>query len=494
MPDAAKTIEQWGIFELEFTGSSDGNPFLDVTLEASFQQNERIVSVSGFYDGDGVYRVRFMPDAQGEWQYLTRSNRAELDGNEGTVMVTAPAADRHGVVRVVNGFHFAHADGTPYAPFGTTCYAWIHQPEALQKQTLETLRQARFNKIRMCIFPKWYPYNETEPPLYPFERNEAGESDFTRFNPVFFRHLERRLAQLQAMGIEADLILWHPYDRWGYSRMDEDGDIRYLRYVIARLAAYSNVWWSLANEYDFLLDLKPMERWDGFFDILQTEDVYQHLRSIHNGDVSRNYDHLKPGVTHVCIQNWDVKHARNWRAEYGKPIINDEFEYEGNIPFPWGNITAQEVVHRFWIMVTRGGYAGHGETYEHPDDILWWSHGGVLHGESWQRIAFLREIIEDAPAGGLTPMTDSWVWTRVSGAMNGGYRLLYFGEHQPLRWWEGLPPGNDYEVEIIDTWNMTITLGAVQPTRRFAAMEGSQPDYELVLPGKPYLAVRIRES
>ena len=28
-------------------------------------------------------------------------------------------------------------------------------------------------------------------------------------------------------------------------------DDRYLRYVVARLAAYRNVWWSLANEYDF---------------------------------------------------------------------------------------------------------------------------------------------------------------------------------------------------------------------------------------------------
>jgi Domain of unknown function (DUF5605) len=35
--------------------------------------------------------------------------------------------------------------------------------------------------------------------------------------------------------------------------------------LAARLAAYPNVWWSFANEYDFLLDTKPMEQWDRYF-------------------------------------------------------------------------------------------------------------------------------------------------------------------------------------------------------------------------------------
>ena len=61
-------------------------------------------------------------------------------------------------------------------------------------------------------------------------------------------------------------------------------------------------------------------------------------------------------------------------------------------------------------MVVNGGYAGHGETYMHPDDILWWSKGGVLHGESWKRFRFLRQIIEDMPPGGLAPQADSRGW------------------------------------------------------------------------------------
>ena len=48
----------------------------------------------------------------------------------------------------------------------------------------------------------------------------------------------------------------------------------------------------------------------------------------------------------------------DWRAEYGKPIVNDELEYDDNITYPWGGISAEEETHRVWIMVANGGYAG----------------------------------------------------------------------------------------------------------------------------------------
>ena len=357
------TVEKWGTFEVELKGPSTGNPFLDVELDAVFTQHGRAVRVPGFYDGDGIYRVRFMPDNEGEWTYRTRSKTAALDGKIGSVQVVAPSKGNHGPVQVANRHHFAYADGTPYFPFGTTCYAWTHQPLEMQAQTLETLKKTRFNKMRMGVFPKDYPYNVNEPLHACFLAGADGKEDFDRPNPVAFRHFENQVAALRDLGIEADIIIFHPYDRWGYCNMSAEQDFRYVAYLTARLAAYRNVWWSLANEYDFLLDTKPMSQWDRYFHIIEENDPYRHLKSIHNGDVNMNYDHRKPWVSHVCVQNWDVKRTFDWRQDYGKPIVNDEPEYEGNIVQSWGNITAQELVHRFWITVMRGGYAGHGETY-----------------------------------------------------------------------------------------------------------------------------------
>ena len=146
---------------------------------------------------------------------MTESSAPELAGKSGRFACVASLPGVHGPVRVRNSFHFGYADGTPFFPFGTTCYAWVHQSESLQEQTLKALSTAPFNKIRMCVFPKSYEYNHNEPPFYPFERSAMGVSDFTRLNPEFFRHLEKRIGDLRALGIESDLIVFHPYDRWG---------------------------------------------------------------------------------------------------------------------------------------------------------------------------------------------------------------------------------------------------------------------------------------
>src|SRR5207244_9664151 len=102
MPEPATRAEQWGIFELALTGPTDGNPFDEVELSARFTREDLTLNVRGFYDGEGVYRIRFMPESAGEWRYVTTSNRPALDGKAGTFIATAPAAGNHGPVRVRN--------------------------------------------------------------------------------------------------------------------------------------------------------------------------------------------------------------------------------------------------------------------------------------------------------------------------------------------------------------------------------------------------------
>ncbi len=362
-----------------------------------------MVAVDGFYDGTGSYKVRFMPDSEGEWTFTTHSNAAQLDGKTGRFVCVAASATAHGPVVVRNQHHFAYADGTPYFPFGTTCYAWVHQSEELQRQTLDTLRAAPFNKIRMCVFPKSYEYNHNEPALYPFDRNAQGVSDFSQPNPAFFSHLEQRIADLRRLGIEADLILFHPYDRWGYATMPAEADDRYLRYVLARLAAYRNVWWSMANEFDFM-HAKTVADFDRFFHIVEQHDPYAHMRSVHYGNVM--YDYAQPWVTHASLQTYKFEGAKEWLKAWRKPIIFDEIMYEGNLNRPWGNLSGEENTRRFWLGVMAGCYVTHGETYLDPQQpldenttpTLWWAHGGTLKGTSPERIAFLRKLVEETAA------------------------------------------------------------------------------------------------
>ena len=132
----------------------------------------------------------------------------------------------------------------------------------------------------------------------------------------------------------------------------------------------------------------------------------------------------------------------------------------------WGNLSAEEMVHRFWECIVAGTYPGHGECLLDPSDVLWWSKGGVLRGQSPARIAFLRDILATAPAEGIEPI-DKWQVPNVGGKP-GEYYLVYFGAKSPKKWKFQLPRhkrddpnelagGMRFHVDVLDTWNMTIT-------------------------------------
>ncbi len=490
-------VPQWEAFELALPGPAVGNPFTDVRFSVIFTLEHRSITIDGFYDGDGRYKVRFMPDTQGEWSYATQSTAPALSGKTGEFSCTAPLAGAHGPVGVRNGHHFGYADGTPFFPFGTTCYAWVHQSESLQEQTLETLRTAPFNKIRMCIFPKSYEYNHNEPPYYPFERNAAGVNDFTRPNPEFFAHIEKRIADLRALGIEADLILFHPYDRWGYSKMPPEADNLYLRYVLARMSAYRNIWWSLANEYD-LMKAKTTQDFDRFFQIVQELDPVGHLRSVHYSHVM--YDYSRPWVTHASLQNSKFDQAQEWLEAWKKPICFDEVMYEGNLNSRWGNLSGEEMARRFWLGVIAGCYVTHGETYLDPESAfdenatptIWWAHGGKLHGTSPARIGFLRRLVEESAAAsgpqraGLEAQANAYYLN--ASAMDQSRRetqetLYYFDFHEPIFYDFSLPEGT-FTAELIYPWEMKVTPQQGQ----FGGKA------KLKLTGRPFQALRFRRS
>jgi hypothetical protein len=76
-------IEQWDVFEVVLDGPSTGTPFVDVELSAVFTSGEESLRVPGFYDGNGIYRIRFSPPVQGDWSYQTGSNTSELSDKKG---------------------------------------------------------------------------------------------------------------------------------------------------------------------------------------------------------------------------------------------------------------------------------------------------------------------------------------------------------------------------------------------------------------------------
>lgn len=495
-------VEKWGMLELEFAGRTDGNPFTDYSIRGVFTGANERVEVDGFYDGDGVYRVRFMPSFDGEYSYEVNGTFSS-EQHTGGFTVVPPTGNNHGPMRTAKGYHLMYEDGTPYYSMGTTCYAWAHQPENIIEDTLKELDKGYFNKMRFCVFPKHYIHNFRDPVTFPYEGTPVDNSDlseetfsyfvnfdgnnwdFTRFNPEHFRRIERCIVELCQRGIEADIIVMHPYDRWGFSQMSREADDLYWNYVIARFAAYRNVWWSLANEYD-LMRAKTVQDWEHYADMLCKKDPYKHMRSIHN--CMAFYDYSRPWITHCSMQRQDlyrhVEYTDEYIEKYNKPILWDEIAYEGNLDMGWGNISGQELVRRFWEASLRGGHPGHGETYTHPDDIIWWSHGGKLHGDSPERIKFLHGILCETPGIGLKRIPGDF--DEVVGAVDDmfapdTYEIHYYGFCRPSFRTFKKSPDAKYRVEVIDTWNMTVTdMGVFSGT------------FKISLPGREYMAVRIQ--
>ncbi len=502
-------MKQYEMYEIKLAGKEPDNSFVEIEMKAEFEKDGKITCVMGFYAGDGIYAVRFYPEEAGTYHYNIKGAVAA----SGELECKPAEENRHGIVRA-EGTHFQNADGTWFYPFGTTVYALVHQEEALVNQTMETLRQAPFNKIRICIFPKDADYNHNDPSYYAFEKkNEEWDVHHPCFR--FWDDLESRIRQLNEMGIQCDLILLHPYDRWQFSKLTREQVFVYLDYVTRRLSAFPNIWWSLANEYDLLNYEK--EDWECFADFLHQNDPYGHLLSNHN--MIQHWDFSNKDTTHICLQIKNIDNISRKITEFQKPLMVDECRYEGNVPMEWGNISGFEMADRFWKICMQGGYCTHGETFLNDVEVLWWSKGGSLIGESPARIGFLRSILEELPGPlsfGGKDMTEATVeeqkkympeemkkspfyktmlsasWEELNDLLSANREFIaicgedayikYFSRKQTCIGILDLPENGAYEVEVIDMWEMT----------RKKVLTNVNGHLEIKLPGKEGIAILAR--
>ncbi len=498
-------MKKYELYELSFENLPAGGE-----ISAEFECNGEKITVPGFYAGNGVYKVRFLPKAAGSYTWAV----------SGVVSTRGQAvcenSELPGMVRP-DGKTFRYESGPLFHPFGTTVYALAHQSDELIEQTMQTLSKSPFNKIRMCVFPKDYDFNKNEPKYYPFEKNGDGSWDPGRPVYAFWDALDKHIVRLGAMGIQVDLILFHPYDRWGFDGMGLEKDKIYLDYLLRRLAAYPHIWWSLANEYE--LTKRTEEEWFAIEEFVAAHDPYRHLLSCHN--IFKIWDANRPRTTHASIQSKDLSMLGDWCRRYNTPVMLDECAYEGDLEQFWGCITGQEMVRRFWKALCCGAYCTHGETFYSDDEVLWWARGGVLKGESPERIGFCRSIIESLP-GHLEP-EDSWLCRllplmqmpeteraatlaqmpefvqKFANALCASEdadsfvhsEIAYYahiGTDCYLRFYDTRPAARDtltlpadrrYTIQVIDTWNMTVETAA-------AGVSGS---YVVKLPGRENMAV-----
>ncbi|MEZ4664189.1 MAG: DUF5060 domain-containing protein [Caldilineaceae bacterium] len=248
-------IAQWHCLELTFHSATGyANPIQEVELLVIFSgPTDESQTVRGFWDGDSVWRVRFAPNAVGEWRYETSCTDAANSGlhaQSGRFTCTPPTNEtcftQHGPVRLAaNKRHFEHADGTPFFWLADT--AWNGPLRSTKKEWdryLHVRTRQRFSAVQW-VTTQWRaaPDGDIEGGLA-----YTGDNSRIQINPAFFQRLDERVAATARAGLlNAPVLLWtlgsadtlnvNP----GHS-LPEDQAVRLVRYMVARWGAYPVVW------------------------------------------------------------------------------------------------------------------------------------------------------------------------------------------------------------------------------------------------------------
>lgn len=69
----------------------------------------------------------------------------------------------------------------------------------------------------------------------------------------------------------------------------------------------------------------------------------------------------------------------------------------------------------------------------HPDNILWWSHGGIMHDQSEPRLKFLLSILKQTPSLGLKRIAGNFdeLVATANTPFESSYKIYYYGFMRP---------------------------------------------------------------
>ena len=388
-------IEQYHVCEIRLhSGTTHENPF-NVDVSAAIRgPEERELDVPGFYDGDGVWKIRFSPDAIGDWLWSTTSGDPKLNDQAGRLKCVPNTHPQiHGGLMIDKDHprHFIYQDGTRYFLMGYECdWLWaldLGKPDThhLEAFVDEISKYGGFNHIvtqAYAHYTKWamdipMPLRIAPTQLYAWEGTNESP-DHSRFDLKYWQHYDRMMGLLQEKGIIAHIMItvWNKFVNWPEQKSADDN--KFWKYVLARYQAYSNVVWDVSKE----AQNRPDEYWEDRFEFIKEYDAHRRLVTIHSlwhrhEDLKQRYCDFIADQQH---REWH-KHIIDRRKFIQRPVVNIEFGYEvGPVETYRVKQGPDEVRRRMWLICMAGGYAAY---YYNPTawDVI--SHEVIPPGYSY---------------------------------------------------------------------------------------------------------------
>jgi hypothetical protein len=423
-------ISCFDIYEIIIKPDSipEGNPFTDVQVSATFTpQGGSPIEVDGFCDDqDGrCFRVRFCPSlADTEYKFSVTTNIEANEKYTGSFRTTKPKGMQPVIVNPEHPKHFQFAlSRQPFYHIGLTAYNLldISNDEKAIEELLDYCVRNGFNKVRFLLtgYPRdndsrsrdeykfegdldklpnyGAPPGEMNP--LPAWLGEPHHYDFTRFNVAYWQKADRAVQAMRDRGIIATCIFTIEKqdlpDEYGALTENEK---RLYRYAVARLAAYSNVWWDLGNEHN---EYRKPDWAQKMGTLVKEWDPYDRLCSAH-GYADWNYDNQSWADYIITQQYGNCTEVNEWVLKYRdipKPYVNEEYGYEGVLDEPKHGQNTDRVRKCHWSIALAGGYATYGDwTYGSP-----FYTGNIGEGQAPAQLRHLRETFESIPYSLMEP-------------------------------------------------------------------------------------------
>jgi hypothetical protein len=279
-----RTVGQWDRFETSLHASKTyEDPFRDVTLAASFTSpTGRVIRIEGFYDGDGTWRVRFMPDELGTWRYeMELGDRAAASG--GTFECVASTIPGMLDVDAANPMWFGFRGGRHRIlrslHVGDRFFA-SNWPDEKRTAFLDWADAQGYNMLSIASH---YLNRESEgrglgwdtPDLWNDERRLPRPEEYAKTEAILDRLAERGIAVFPFAGF---------FGKASDFPRDQNDQQLYIRYTLARIGAYWNILFNVAGPEPNLpssvyLESDDVERLGR---AIRKADPYGHPLSVHN--------------------------------------------------------------------------------------------------------------------------------------------------------------------------------------------------------------------
>ncbi len=282
-------VGRWKRFETRFENNTWlGNPF-DIVLNVVFTSpSGKVFKQFGFYAGKDTWKVYFMPGEIGKWDYMTKCSDPELERKSGGFTCIdsgldaplSPSGKQWKIGSDRGDFPIIWspvvADGAQWGFRGRNLSDPMVQESLQFADEIIGARLLGFGEL--VIAPVDWAKNWPQSAV-PYIRGKEGDE----FYLPFWDQLNAKLDAARDLNMGAYIMLYGDDamkpDNFGISPHSVK-ELRYFRYVIARLASYPHILWDTGIDIG---EYRNIEWIDWFTDWFLQNDPWRHPVSSRSG-------------------------------------------------------------------------------------------------------------------------------------------------------------------------------------------------------------------